>query len=94
MHHLLRDAGFGPAAVAWLLAAVTGVIGTAAALAVKAHVPAPLLLAVFGLLVIGHFLATLDRDAAVRRLSRLPEALKGRGRTQSARPTAVASEHA
>ena len=76
IHHLLRDAGFPPAAIAWLLAAVTGVIGTAGALAVKAHVPAPVLLAVFGLLVIGHFLATRNRAAAVQRLARVQRALQ------------------
>jgi len=95
MHHLLRDAGFGPAAVAWLLAAVTGVIGTAAAFAVKAHVPAPLLLAVFGLLVIGHFLATLDRTRAVLRLARLRhllEMLKGPPLSQPACSAAAESK--
>lgn len=71
IHHLMRDAGFPPAAIAWVLAAVTGLIGTAAAFAVKADVPSPVLLAAFMLMVIAHFLATRRRDTAVRRLARL-----------------------
>lgn len=76
LHHLMRDAGFPPAAIAWLLAAVTGLIGTAAAFAVKADVPSPMLVAVFMLMLVAHFLATRNREAAVRRLTRLCRALE------------------
>lgn len=71
IHHLMRDAGFPPAAIAWVLAVATGVIGTGAAFAVKADIPSPVLVAAFMLMVVAHFLATRHREAAVRRLARL-----------------------
>lgn len=89
IHHLMRDAGFPPAAIAGMLAAATGVIGTAAAFAVKADVPSPALLAVFMLMVVAHFLATRHRNAAVRRLARLCRALEALRRVPATAPRDV-----
>lgn len=68
LHHMLLDAGFPPSRVALTLAGLSLAIGVAAALALKAHMPAPAFTLAFAGLCVGHFLATSDRDRFVRQI--------------------------
>jgi UDP-GlcNAc:undecaprenyl-phosphate GlcNAc-1-phosphate transferase len=75
LHHLFLDAGYSVTAIVVVIAGATFVIGLAAALALKAHAPAPLFTAAFLALLLGHFLFTHHRDRAVARLKALRQHL-------------------
>jgi len=68
LHHMLLDAGLPPTQVTLTLAGLSLAIGVAAALALKAHMPAPAFTLAFAALCGGHFLATSDRDRFVRQI--------------------------
>lgn len=71
MHHLLLDAGFGAVAVVALMAGVSLALGLFAAFAVKLDLWRPVLVLLFGVLLLGWFVFTKDHDLAVSRLKRL-----------------------
>lgn len=68
MHHLLLDAGYSPAMVVLLMAGGSLLLGLAAALLVKAGVYRPMLVVAFMALLLGWYVFSRHREAAVRRL--------------------------
>lgn len=66
LHHLLLDAGYSPAAIAFGLAVVSLLLGLGAALAVKLGVYRPLLVLAFLVLWFAYYALTCERDRAVR----------------------------
>jgi UDP-GlcNAc:undecaprenyl-phosphate GlcNAc-1-phosphate transferase len=70
MHHLLLDAGFGPVAVVGLMAGLSLALGLFAAFAILLGVWRPLLVLLFGLLLVAWLAFTRDHDRAVARLRR------------------------
>ena len=71
LHHMLLDAGVSPNGVVGLIASSTLLIGVLAAIALKAHVPAPYFSGVFVLLWAAYFMATRRRERTVARLKRI-----------------------
>lgn len=71
MHHLLRDAGFSPTAIALGLAALTVAMGGAAALAFLLKVPELVLVLLFLALLLAYYVFSADRARAVARLRRV-----------------------
>lgn len=65
IHHLVESAGVGPTRASLLLSAITLACGMAAAQALRADIPEPLLLGAFGLLCLGWYLITRSRQRAV-----------------------------
>jgi UDP-GlcNAc:undecaprenyl-phosphate GlcNAc-1-phosphate transferase len=65
LHHLLLDAGYRPAGIAWGLMAMSALMGFSAAVALKAGVSRPLLVLIFLFLIAVHYLLTDDRERAV-----------------------------
>ncbi len=83
IHHLMREAGFGPTRSAMVLALFSCVCGLLCGLALIANVPEPLLLGAYVLLCLVWYWATGRRERAVGffrrvealRMLRLPEVL-------------------
>ena len=73
LHHLMLEAGYSTTAIVVIISGATLAIGVAAALALKAHAPAPLFTAVFLALLIGHIVWSHQREHAVARLTWLRE---------------------
>jgi len=71
MHHLLLDAGYSPAAVAWGMMLMSLVLGLGAAVALKLGLYRPLLVLAFLLLLWAYCAFTADRAKAVARLTLL-----------------------
>lgn len=71
LHHLLLDAGATPSAVVAIVGGLTLVIGAVAALALKAHAPAPLFTLAFVALWGGYFILTRRRERSVEIFSHL-----------------------
>jgi UDP-GlcNAc:undecaprenyl-phosphate GlcNAc-1-phosphate transferase len=65
LHHMLLDAGFKPAAIAWGLMAVSLALGLAAGVAVQQGAYRPTLVLVFLVLLVAYHLLTEDRALAV-----------------------------
>ena len=65
IHHLIEDAGIGPTRASLLLAGTTLACGLAAGQALRADVPEPLLLAVFGLMCFGWYWLSRSRQRAI-----------------------------
>ena len=71
MHHLLLDAGYSPATVAWGLMLLSLLLGISAAVVLKLGIYRPLLVLGFLLMLFAYHVFASDRDQAVRRLSLL-----------------------
>lgn len=71
LHHMLLDAGLKPTGVVVVISGLTLVIGIGAAVAMKAHVPAPYFTVTFVSMLVAYFLVTGDRDRFVAGLSGL-----------------------
>lgn len=65
IHHLMRDAGFGPTRAAMWLALFSLLCGLAVGQAMRMDVPNPVLLGLFVALCIGWYLLTRKRERAV-----------------------------
>jgi UDP-GlcNAc:undecaprenyl-phosphate GlcNAc-1-phosphate transferase len=76
VHYLMLDAGFSVTAIVGLLAGLTLGVGALAAIALKAHVPAPVFTVVFVSLLAGHFFWSHRREQAVRRLAKLRRGMR------------------
>jgi UDP-GlcNAc:undecaprenyl-phosphate GlcNAc-1-phosphate transferase len=70
-HHILLDAGFSPSEVVAILTLVSLVLGAAAALACKEHVPRLAFAVAFVLVFVAQLALTMRPDRAVARFSRL-----------------------
>ena len=66
VHHLMREAGFGPTRIAVSLSAFSCVAGLIVAQCMRWDVPNPLLLVAFLLLMLGWYLLTSKRVRVVR----------------------------
>ncbi|MBX3479440.1 MAG: undecaprenyl/decaprenyl-phosphate alpha-N-acetylglucosaminyl 1-phosphate transferase [Caulobacter sp.] len=75
-HHLMLDGGFSVTGVVMTLCALSLTLGLGAALALRADVPQPLLVAVFGLITVGYFLFTRHPDKAIAAYARLTGAFR------------------
>lgn len=64
-HHLMLDGGFSVTGVVVTLCGVSLALGLGVALALRADVPQPVLLALFGLLTVGYFLFTRHPERAI-----------------------------
>lgn len=71
LHHLLLDAGYRPASIAWGLMVVSALMGSAAAVAVRLGMNRPLLVLTFLALIAAYYLLTTDRERAVAFFRRL-----------------------
>lgn len=78
MHHLMRDAGFGPTRSALVLAGITGICGLAVGQAMRMDVPNPVLLALFVLMCAGWYWVTGKRERAIGFFRRLLSVLEWR----------------
>ena len=65
MHHMMRDAGFGPTRSALVLSVITGICGVAVGQAMRWNVPHPLLLALFVLACLVWYWMTGNRERTV-----------------------------
>lgn len=65
IHHIMRDAGFGPASTALGLAMFTGLCGLVIGQCLRLNIAEPLLLAAYGLLLAFWFALTAKRSRAV-----------------------------
>lgn len=65
MHHLMRDAGFGPTRSAVVLSVVTAICGLAVGQAMRMDVPNPVLLGLFVLLCLVWYWMTGKRERAI-----------------------------
>ncbi|WP_052497527.1 MraY family glycosyltransferase [Lysobacter sp. A03] len=65
MHHLMRDAGFGPTRTAGVLSLVTAMCGVAVGQAMRLDVPHPVLLGLFVLMCLTWYWVTAKRERAV-----------------------------
>lgn len=65
MHHLMLDGGFRPAQLVLTLMAVNLALGLAASIALKAHVPQPVLVLVYVVMCFAWFGLTMRRERAV-----------------------------
>jgi len=71
LHHLLTEAGCSATAVVGLVAGAGLMIGLAAAIALVNHVPQPLFIVAFVLMLVGYFALTAKRTVVVALLARL-----------------------
>ncbi len=71
MHHMMRDAGFGPMRKALVLSLVTALCGLLVGEAMRWDVPYPLLLALFVLMCAAWYWVTGKRERAIRFLRRV-----------------------
>lgn len=69
MHHLLLDAGYSPAKIAWGLMLLSLLLGLSSAVLLKLGLYRPLLVILFLLMIWGYYRFTTDRAAAVGRLA-------------------------
>ncbi len=83
MHHLMLDAGFGPARLVLTLMAVNLALGLAAAIALKAKVPQPVLVLVYVGLCLGYFWLTGRRARAVAFFAWMRHPFGGRRRSET-----------
>lgn len=65
MHHLMLDAGFGPAQVSLTLIAINLLLGGAASVALKAKLPQPALVLIYVAMCFAYFWLTARRERAV-----------------------------
>ncbi|HEX5755244.1 MAG TPA: MraY family glycosyltransferase, partial [Arenimonas sp.] len=66
LHHMLLDAGYSAAAIAFGLAVLSLLLGLGAAVAIKLGIYRPLLVLLFIALWFAYYALTVDRDRAVR----------------------------
>ncbi len=71
LHHLLLEAGLGPSQIVAVITGATLLIGGAAALALRLHMPAPLFTVAFVVMLVGYFVATHSHEGSVERLATL-----------------------
>lgn len=84
LHHLMLDAGFSPGRIAWLLMAVSLLLGLASAVLLKLGLYRPLLVVLFLAMTWSYYRFTTDRVLAVQRLA-------GIGRSLGLLPRGVAA---
>lgn len=80
LHHLMMDAGYSPTRASAVLGTASLLLGALALLAARLQMPAALQIWSFSLLIALHYLATRDRNRAVRIL----QLWSGGGRTHEA----------
>lgn len=85
IHHLMCRAGFGPTRAALYLMTFSAICGTAAALALRFGIPAPLLLAAYVAMCVGWYLLSREAERAIRLFRQL------RGNTELAEALTVAA---
>lgn len=71
LHHLLLDAGMSPNGVVLVISGATFIIGSAALVALKGHVPPLAFTATFMAMWAGYFMATRRRERTVERFASL-----------------------
>jgi len=89
VHHLMHDAGFGPAQLCVVLTGLSLLAGLTVGQAMRLDVPNPLLLALFVLACVAWLWLTLHRARACRMFAGLHRVLFGRGKVADAVDMAV-----